>query len=630
MNIIATRIWPLAVFGSLLLTGCQTTVENKAAAPWQYQIAYNGVDDDLLTAGLGLEGLRSTPPQLPDNPSAKQLRRASYHTQFKALNDLNPAHGYGQSHGISSSQKAIAGTEYWAQRQLNSTVSHTTLLQVPEQLNTDHPCLVVAPSSGSRNVLGAVGTTGAWALSQGCAVVYTDKGTGTEIATSQGSYQLNGLWQADTIEGPVILKSGVKNQVVFKHAYSQTNPEQWWGHMVLDSIEYALASLSRLGYSSNDFLVLAASVSNGGGAVVKAAELDTKQLIDAVVAAEPQLFVNEYEFIVNTSDHTAKITSQPLIELANHAGMLQPCASLSVELKDAPFSSQLAVIKPMLELRCQQLAEHGFLDSENELSLPEQAIDQLKTKGWTTSSMTLLPFNTLTQLWASINITYTNSYLQSEAKELICDVGYSAFNAMAQSIELGAHDWQNMFALSSGIAPTLNIEPAYFETGQLPSKLLFQPGYGFAPQHCLYQQWQQAKQSKNQYYQHVQSTSVTGKSLNIPMIILHGTADGIVSINHSSRAYYHKAKQLGNHLLRLYEIETAQHFDALLSLPDFDKDFAAMHPHLEAALDLMWLYLTKNEALPASQQVLRHSPISEHPQRMITTHNQQLIIKDRP
>ena len=36
----------------------------------------------------------------------------------------------------------------------------------------------MATSSGSRGVYGAIGTSGEWGLKKGCAVVYTDKGTG--------------------------------------------------------------------------------------------------------------------------------------------------------------------------------------------------------------------------------------------------------------------------------------------------------------------------------------------------------------------------------------------------------------------------------------------------------------------
>ena len=40
------------------------------------------------------------------------------------------------------------------------------------------PCIVLAPSSGSRGVYGAIGTAGDWGLKRGCAVALTDAGKG--------------------------------------------------------------------------------------------------------------------------------------------------------------------------------------------------------------------------------------------------------------------------------------------------------------------------------------------------------------------------------------------------------------------------------------------------------------------
>ena len=49
---------------------------------------------------------------------------------------------------------------------------------MPDHFDKAHRCLVVAPSSGSRGVYGAISLAGAWGLPKGCAVAYTDKGTG--------------------------------------------------------------------------------------------------------------------------------------------------------------------------------------------------------------------------------------------------------------------------------------------------------------------------------------------------------------------------------------------------------------------------------------------------------------------
>ena len=54
---------------------------------------------------------------------------------------------------------------------------------------------MTATSSGSRGVYGAIGSAGEWGLKRGCAVAYTDKGTGTgfhDLATDTVNLQ-NGV-----------------------------------------------------------------------------------------------------------------------------------------------------------------------------------------------------------------------------------------------------------------------------------------------------------------------------------------------------------------------------------------------------------------------------------------------------
>ena len=53
------------------------------------------------------------------------------------------------------------------------------MVQIPDTFDPSNACIITAPSSGSRGVYGAIATAGEWGLKRGCAVAYTDKGTGT-------------------------------------------------------------------------------------------------------------------------------------------------------------------------------------------------------------------------------------------------------------------------------------------------------------------------------------------------------------------------------------------------------------------------------------------------------------------
>ena len=80
----------------------------------------------------------------------------------------------------------------------------TLMVQIPASFSLDAPCIVTAASSGSRGVYGAIATAGEWGLKHGCAVAYTDKGTGNgahDLAANMAN-SLQGLrTPADTL-GP--------------------------------------------------------------------------------------------------------------------------------------------------------------------------------------------------------------------------------------------------------------------------------------------------------------------------------------------------------------------------------------------------------------------------------------------
>src|SRR5690606_21761590 len=91
------------------------------------------------------------------------------------------------------------------------------------------------------------------------------------------------------------------DRLALKHAHSQRNPEREGGQDTLVAVRYALYALNQefadpvkagsserqIRYTPANTLVIAGSVSNGGAAVLQAAEQDTQGLIDGVVASEP-------------------------------------------------------------------------------------------------------------------------------------------------------------------------------------------------------------------------------------------------------------------------------------------------------------------------------------------------------
>lgn len=292
--------------------------------------AYDGVIDDLLTGGLGKTGLKDGSPAPvfadPENPTDAELRRLAIYNNYRALVPTEIGNGYGVFFGPNiaadgtdtGTDGLVAGTEYlaFADNGRSGKKNVTLMVQVPETFDEDAPCIVTAPSSGSRGIYGAIGTAGEWGLRNGCAVAYTDKGSGTgahslevdTVSTITGQRQDAGAAGKNShftarVNDPQrdAFNADTPNRFAFKHAHSQQNPETDWGKNVLQSIELAFYVLNeRYGdpapngkivrtINPDNTIVIASSVSNGGGASVRAAEQDKERWIDGVAVSEPNV-----------------------------------------------------------------------------------------------------------------------------------------------------------------------------------------------------------------------------------------------------------------------------------------------------------------------------------------------------
>ncbi len=632
---------------SSLLYACTTMPDREKnlteKATYLKKVYYDGVSDDLLTAGLGLVGLQSEPPKLSAKPTAAELRKSSYYHQFKALNDLTEAGGFGRLYAVNNSSKSVPGHEYWTQRSIQPGVYHTVVLQIPDDYATDQACLVVAPSSGSRNVFGAVGTSGFWALVQGCAVIYTDKGTGTEIALSENqAYQIDGEVVVQSMTNKLLsiaeLKPSTDLHVVQKHPYSQVHPEQYWGEFVLDAAAYGLSLLqAENDISRSQVKVCAASVSNGGGAVLRAAEKDVDRLLDAVVAAEPQVNL-KHNYSLIKSNEEKSIQTMTLLELSIMLSLFEPCAALDDSLSTAPFKANTVLIQALLAMRCQALADSGLITGEDLPAQAATALTKVQSLQIEASALQLAQINTLAGMWSAINHTYTNSYLQKTATDNLCQTAMSAFTTMGAPRGLSDDEKLSMFALSNGIAPSNGVELASTDANnQIKTRLILAPNYGLDAQMCFYELSQSSALKAA-----LEKVISAPEKNQLPTIILHGQADGTVAINHSSRAYYHSNQSTSkpNRHMRYYEIEHVQHFDAFLAYPGFQEKFVPMHPYFEQALSMMLAHLRNASELPPSQVISTkprgagvalnetHVPaIAMKPGKMINVKDNQLVIQ---
>ena len=275
-----------------LFSGCVTAVTRgndklKLLGDIQ-QHEYRG-NGDLLTAGLGAKGLRNPlPPAFAnaEKPDANELRRRAVWANWRGIADLTPGGGFGEFYG---SLEAVPGREFHALALLSGAKQpHRVMLQLPDSFDKKNPCILVTASSGSRGIYGAIALAGGWGLPRGCAVAYTDKGAGTDYVDTADTTTSTSTFAPTKYSGTGIAPIAVK------HAHSGDNPEADWGRHVRQAGEFALQVLNSTfpdapKFTSGNSHIIAVGVSNGGGAVLRAAETKEKWL-DGVVAISPNIW----------------------------------------------------------------------------------------------------------------------------------------------------------------------------------------------------------------------------------------------------------------------------------------------------------------------------------------------------
>ena len=606
---------------------------------------YDGSSDDLLTAGLGKTGLASaTPPGIANAaaPSAAELRRLAIYSNYRALVDMSANGGYGRFWGPNVDlngndtlgEGKVAGKEYLAFADDGSGKLNVSLLvQIPTSFNPDQPCIVTATSSGSRGVYGAISAAGEWGLKRGCAVAYTDKGSGNgahELSTNTVTL-IDGILLNATAAGKTSVftanlgatdlatfNTQFPNRYAFKHAHSQQNPEKNWGTNTLQAIQFAYWALNdtygpvdgsthKTRYNRGDVTTIAASVSNGGGASLAAAEQDTLGWITAVVVGEPQINLR-VPSQVSVSQGGVPVASfgRPLADYMTLANLLQPCAALAPAATDAPYLSALpvATTAAIRAARCASLAAGGTIAGVDVLSQATDALAKLHQAGYQTDSDFLQAPMWDSQAVPAVAVTYANAYTQSSVADNLCNFSFGTTNAVtgAAGVTPLVSPMLTVFGNGNGVPPTNGINLVYNAGASGAADHRFATAdASFAGAACLRGVWNgDARMAAS-----VEAIRVNANLHGKPAIIVQGRSDTLVPINHASRPYaaMNKFAEGNSSNLSFYEVTNGQHFDAFLGVAGFDTRFVPLHYYNLQALNLMWAHLKNGAPLPPSQVV---------------------------
>jgi hydroxybutyrate-dimer hydrolase len=585
-----------ALLGAALLGACATPaprMEDAVAldfltSPVRETVHRDG--DDLLTAGLGLAGLRGAPVPFADPaaPTAAELRRRAIQSNWQGIADLGPLGGYGEVYGNTD---AVPGREYQAFAKLPEARSpHRVLAQVPDDFDLSSRCLLVSASSGSRGIYGAIALAGAWGLRHRCAVVYTDKGAGTgyfdpEDGTGvalDGTRARAGEARLEFVpEGGTIQRD---SGIAVKHAHSRDNPEADWGRHVLQAARFGLAMLERAfpqhaPFTPANTRIFAVGLSNGGGAVLQAAGLDREGLLAGVVALAPNIFV------------AGMPGARPLYDYATEAALLLPCALTDARFAAVPLARGRDGNLPLpWTARCRALHERGMLAAADAPRQAAEARERLSASGWTDAALVTAASTTAFDLWRAVGATYASAYTRSALGSMPCGYRFVARDANGKPRPATPAERASWWADASGIPPGAGVFLDEATDTASPDPTL-------AGLVCLRALWTDGGAQGVALRAAIAATHPQLPRKGLPIVVIHGQEDGLLPSAFTSEPYVAWLRAAGREPL-YWPIAHAQHFDAFLALPAFGDRYVPLLPYGYAALDRLFAHVLRGAELP--------------------------------
>lgn len=640
---------------------------------------------DLLTGGLGKSGLGGVAPVYADplNPTALELRRNALYSNYRGILDPSANGGYGTLYGpnitasgaVTANEGLIPGREYVASLDDGSGRKRVVMaVQVPDSFDVANPCVILGPSSGSRGVYGAIGTAGEWGLKRGCAVALTDAGKGMGLydmmddtvnkidgtrATRTAAGALNFFAANISDAARTAYNALFPNRLALKQVHSQLNPEKDWGSDTLVAARYALFVLNdRYGTADNpvrfrtdNTLVIAGSASNGGAAVIHAAELDTGGVVDGVVATEPVLEMPTASgYGIEFGGVAVTGYGKTLADFVTYGNLYQPCAALAAPaaLSEPTVFNFIGIagMTARATARCDSLAAKGLVAGADTEARSLDALNKLRAYGWTPEHDQMHNAHYALGNGPILSAMYPTGYGRFAADANVCNASFAQVDALGNPIAVVAASKAQSFAIGNGTANGSPASVVYNDSvgGAKAWQFAVSPSTGvadFGLDNALCQRalvtgidpvtgtaltagttptLAQSAAVKAGIAEVVRNGNLRGK----PTIVVSGRSDALVPVNNNSRAYvaYNRVVEGAASKLRYIEVTNGQHFDTFIPFSGFDTRFVPLHVYFNQAMDSMYAHLKSAAALPPSQ-VVRTTPRGGTPGAapLITTAN---------
>lgn len=588
---------------------------------------YDGITDDLLSAGLNQAGLLSAAaPGFADplHPTPAELRRRAIYGNYRGIVDTALAGGMGLLWGPQSSGAPsfpgvipglIPGVEYKAylsvphRHRHDHVVNVPAAVQIPRHFNKDKPCIVAAAPSGSRSLYGGIAVA-EWALFKGCAVALPGKGTDTGfhlLGTEASAYAVDDI---DGVFGPAATigddaqfavrpsrrldayLAANPYRVATMHAHSQLNPERLWGEFALKGIEFAFWALNdhfdtkgKRRFDRKNTIVIAAGASNGGGMALRALEDDDKGLIDGLVVTEPNIGPKDGRFVIRFGDDPPfDPAGRSIYDSMTLMSVYAPCAALSPTLTGTPFFGfpPLGGAAPGApQNRCTSLKEKGLVSGDTIAEQAASALAAIRAHGYASAQDWGIASHEWLSLWRALQVTYANAYGRFDVQDNVCGVSFAAIGPTLAPAPIAETVAKRLFADSSGVPPTggVNLIADDAANGPILENFAVSSSTGRGDLNldsalCFRSlETGEGLTRREDAANHVRvklgtrEIRTTGRLHGKPAIIIHGRRDALVFPNLHSRAYYalNQERERSKSRLSYIEVTAGQHFDAFIS-----------------------------------------------------------------
>ncbi len=366
-------------------------------------------------------------------------------------------------------------------------------------------------------------------------------------------------------------------------------------------------------FNNTNTIVIAASVSNGAGAALAAAELDDQNLIDGIAVSEPNVALPDNPNLRVVRGTRALVgAGRPLYDYFTYANLLQPCAALSVNAAGSPGATLIS--STTATNRCASLKAKGLLASATTADQANEALDLLLAYGWDPET-TKLHASHYALATPAIAMTYANSYSRASVSDNLCGFSFAGIDPTGKPAPLAANSLAQVFGTGNGVPPTSGIQIINNLSvgGPIRDAISTSPSTGVADYNvdgalCQRNLWTGTDAAATNLRSGVSATLRNANLRGKPAIIVHGRSDTLVPPAFTSRPYFGQNRITEGAASRLtyVEVTNAQHFDAFIdnaALPGYDSMFVPLHYYFNQALDLMYAHLASGGPLPLPQVV---------------------------